>query len=224
MASALATKIAHEIAPDAKVGCMVLAMPTYPLTPAPGRRGRDHARRPRQLRVRRRPLSAARTPATSCGTLREDGIELDITDDDREILAQHRRLRLVQLLHRVCARPPTRRRRPAGAGNIFGGVANPHPGGVRVGLARSTRSGLRIVLNDFWDRWQKPLFIVENGLGAVDELVEVDGVKTVVDDYRIDYLNDHLVQVARGDRRRRRAAGLHHVGLHRPGQRVHGRR
>jgi 6-phospho-beta-glucosidase len=38
------------------------------------------------------------------------------------------------------------------------------------------------------------LFIVENGLGAVDELVEVDGVKTVADDYRIDYLTDHLVQ------------------------------
>jgi len=51
------------------------------------------------------------------------------------------------------------------------------------------------VLNQFWDRWQKPLFIVENGLGAKDELVEVDGVKTVVDDYRIAYLNDHLVQV-----------------------------
>ena len=33
--------------------------------------------------------------------------------------------------------------------------------------------GLRIVLNQYWDRWQKPLFIVENGLGARDELVEV---------------------------------------------------
>jgi 6-phospho-beta-glucosidase len=52
-----------------------------------------------------------------------------------------------------------------------------------------------VVLNQFWDRWQKPLFIVENGLGARDELVEVDGIPTVVDDARIDYLNDHLVQV-----------------------------
>jgi 6-phospho-beta-glucosidase len=51
------------------------------------------------------------------------------------------------------------------------------------------------VLNQFWDRWQKPLFIVENGIGAKDELVEVDGVKTVIDDYRISYTNDHLVQV-----------------------------
>ena len=42
----------------------------------------------------------------------------------------------------------------------------------------------------------KPLFIVENGLGAVDELItDENGNKTVNDDYRIQYLNDHLVQV-----------------------------
>lgn len=51
-----------------------------------------------------------------------------------------------------------------------------------------------MVLNDYWERWQKPLFIVENGLGAIDELVKVDGTSTVNDDYRIAYLNDHLVQ------------------------------
>ena len=57
-------------------------------------------------------------------------------------------------------------------------------------------TGMRIVLNQFWDRWQKPLFIVENGLGAKDELIQADGRPTVNDYYRIAYLNDHLVQVA----------------------------
>ncbi|MMZ63708.1 Aryl-phospho-beta-D-glucosidase BglH [compost metagenome] len=48
----------------------------------------------------------------------------------------------------------------------------------------------------FYDRYQKPLFIVENGLGAKDELIkDADEVPTVEDDYRIQYLNDHLVQV-----------------------------
>jgi 6-phospho-beta-glucosidase len=51
------------------------------------------------------------------------------------------------------------------------------------------------VLNQFWDRWGKPLFIVENGLGARDVLVERDGTPTVEDDYRIAYLRDHLLQV-----------------------------
>lgn len=55
---------------------------------------------------------------------------------------------------------------------------------------------MRIVLNDFYDRSQLPLFIVENGLGAKDQLVEgPDGELTVEDDYRIKYLNDHLLQV-----------------------------
>ena len=49
----------------------------------------------------------------------------------------------------------------------------------------------------FWDRYQKPLFIVENGLGAADVLIEDEnGEKTVADDYRIEYLREHLVQVA----------------------------
>ena len=41
----------------------------------------------------------------------------------------------------------------------------------------------------------KPLFIVENGLGAKDKLVDGPDAPTVEDDYRIDYLNQHLVQV-----------------------------
>ncbi len=81
-----------------------------------------------------------------------------------------------------------------GEGNIMGGVPNPTLPASEWGWQIDPQ-GLRIVLNQFWDRWQKPLFIVENGLGAKDELVEVDGVKTVLDDYRIAYLNDHLVQV-----------------------------
>ncbi|MDE9448151.1 family 1 glycosylhydrolase, partial [Xenorhabdus bovienii] len=52
--------------------------------------------------------------------------------------------------------------------------------------------GLRTVLNLLWDRYQKPLFIVENGLGAKDT-PEADG--SIQDDYRIQYLNDHLIQV-----------------------------
>ena len=47
-----------------------------------------------------------------------------------------------------------------------------------------------------YDGYQLPLFIVENGLGAVDELVTLEnGEKTVEDDYRIDYLRQHLLQV-----------------------------
>lgn len=53
--------------------------------------------------------------------------------------------------------------------------------------------GLRYTCNELWDRYQKPLFIVENGLGAVDT-VEDDG--SIHDTYRIDYLRDHIEAIA----------------------------
>ncbi len=49
--------------------------------------------------------------------------------------------------------------------------------------------GLRYSLNEFYDRYQKPLFIVENGLGAVDQ---PDSHGEINDDYRIDYLRRHI--------------------------------
>ena len=49
--------------------------------------------------------------------------------------------------------------------------------------------GLRMALNNLYDRYQLPLFIVENGMGAVDK-VEEDG--SIIDDYRIDYLRSHI--------------------------------
>ena len=49
--------------------------------------------------------------------------------------------------------------------------------------------GFRITLNALYDRYEKPLFVVENGLGAVDVLTPE---RTVMDDYRIDYLRTHI--------------------------------
>ena len=78
-------------------------------------------------------------------------------------------------------------------GNLMGGVVNPTLEASEWGWQIDPQ-GLRVALNDYWDRWQKPLFIVENGVGAKDQLVEVEGTKTVIDDYRIAYLNNHLAQ------------------------------
>ena len=84
----------------------------------------------------------------------------------------------------------------SGEGNILGGVHNPYLKASDWGWQIDPK-GLRIALNNFYSRYQMPLFIVENGLGAVDELItDENGNKTVNDDYRIKYLNDHLIQVS----------------------------
>src|SRR5699024_6776882 len=52
--------------------------------------------------------------------------------------------------------------------------------------------GLRITMNDMYDRYQKPLMVVENGLGAIDHVTDDDKIH---DDYRIKYHKEHLEQM-----------------------------
>ncbi|WP_062526860.1 glycoside hydrolase family 1 protein [Demequina rhizosphaerae] len=193
VASARVTRVAHEINPDLKVGCMVISMPIYPLTPNPDDviavMNADHANLM---------FSDVHTrgyyPGYAQRFFRENGIVLDITDQDREDLAHTVDFVSFSYYMSICESGDPQVKAD-GAGNIMGGVPNPTLAASEWGWQIDPK-GLRIVLNQFWDRWQKPLFIVENGLGAKDQLVEVDGEMTVEDDYRIAYLNDHLVQVA----------------------------
>ena len=186
VASARVTKIAHEVDATNKIGCMILAMPRYPLTPNPDdvwaaldathddfTFGDVHCR--------------GTYPGYFLRKLREAGIELDITEQDRIDLRNTVDFVSFSYYMSVCESATDTTRGP---GNLIGGVPNPTLAASQWGW-QIDPVGLRIVLNEYWDRWQKPLFIVENGLGARDELV--DG--TVADDYRISYMNDHLVQV-----------------------------
>ena len=190
VASASATKIAKEINPAIQVGCMILAMPIYPLTPDPADvltvMQADHGNLAfSDVHVR------GAYPGYFLRALRDKGIELDITDADRETLTNTVDFVSFSYYMSICEAASGGE---VGQGNIMGGIKNPKLPASEWGW-QIDPVGLRIVLNQFWDRWGKPLFIVENGLGAKDELVEVDGVLTVEDDYRIAYLNDHLVQV-----------------------------
>ncbi len=190
VASALATKVAREVAPGAQVGCMLIALPTYPLTPSPADAlavmQADHSNLMfGDVHVR------GEYPGFALRLFKEKGINLNITDEDREILRNT--VEFISFSYYMSIAETADPAAGAGEGNIMGGVPNPTLEKSEWGWAIDP-IGLRIVMNQFWERWQKPLFIVENGLGAKDQLVEVGGVKTVEDDYRIAYLNDHLVQ------------------------------
>ena len=71
--------------------------------------------------------------------------------------------------------------------------------------------GLRITMNMMYDRYQKPLFLVENGLGAKDEFAANGEIN---DDYRISYLRRTYPRNGRSDCRWHSADGLHHMGLY----------
>jgi 6-phospho-beta-glucosidase len=193
VASALATKAARELAPTARVGCMILAMPVYPLTPSP-------ADVMASVTTERTNLAfgdihvRGEYPGYYLRSLREKGVHLTITDEERALLKENTVDFVSFSYYASVCETADLANRVTSVGNIFPGVPNPTLQASEFGW-QIDPVGIRIVLNQFWDRWQKPLFIVENGLGAKDELVTVDGRRTVVDDYRIDYLNDHLVQV-----------------------------
>ena len=72
---------------------------------------------------------------------------------------------------------------------VFATVKNPHLKASEWGW-QIDPLGLRITMNALYDRYQKPLFIVENGLGAVDQPNENGYVE---DDYRIEYLKAHIL-------------------------------
>lgn len=76
-------------------------------------------------------------------------------------------------------------------GNLLGEKLNPYLTASDWGW-QIDPEGLRISLNSLYDRYQIPLFVVENGLGAADE-VEADG--SIQDDYRIDYLRRHIIEM-----------------------------
>ncbi len=192
VASALATKIAHEMMPDAKVGCMVLSMPVYPLTASP-----DDVIAAMQAEHMNDLFADVHARGYYPGYIKryfkENNIELQIEKEDMEIMKNTVDFISFSYYMSFCeTADPTKERN---RGNLIMGVSNPYLKASEWGWQIDPK-GLRYTLNRFYDRYQKPLFIVENGLGAVDKLVEYqDGTKTVEDDYRIQYMNDHLVQV-----------------------------
>lgn len=193
VASAWATKIAHEIDPELKVGCMILSMPVYPLTP-------DPADVIRAMEEEHRNMMFADVhvrgeyPGYAMRYFREHGIPLKITEEEREILKNVVDFISFSYYVSVCATADPKKD-IRGEGNLLGGVPNPYLKESEWGWQIDPR-GLRYVLNLLWDRYQKPLFIVENGLGARDVLIDrKDGLKTVDDDYRIEYLREHIRQM-----------------------------
>lgn len=78
------------------------------------------------------------------------------------------------------------------SGNLIEGLKNPYLKASQYGW-QIDPDGLRYLLNQIYDRYQKPVMIVENGLGARDELTS-DG--RIHDEYRIDYLRRHIQSLA----------------------------
>ena len=187
LVSAIATKIAHETNPENKVGCMFAAGSVYPYSCNPSDVWKA-------LCVDRENYFFidvqvfGEYPNYALKYMDRNNCMPEITEEDKELLKKY----IVDFVsfsyyNSRCAVSNTSKVQTA-EGNIFSSAKNPYLKYSEWGWPIDPE-GLRITLNQVYDRYRKPLFIVENGLGAVDTPDENGYVE---DDYRIDYLRDHI--------------------------------
>jgi 6-phospho-beta-glucosidase len=193
VASAMAVKVGHEANPEFKIGCMILSMPIYPLSPDPNDIIRTMEKDHMNLFFGDVHVRGV-YPKYMNRYFKENNIVIEKTEEDLEVLKNVVDFISFSYYLSICeTADPSKQIK--GKGNLLGGVPNPTLKASEWGWQIDPQ-GLRYVLNTFYDRYQKPLFIVENGLGAVDQLItDENGNKTVNDDYRINYMRDHLMQV-----------------------------
>ncbi|AMC93044.1 6-phospho-beta-glucosidase [Erysipelothrix larvae] len=187
VASALATKIAHEIDPEIMVGCMLAAGSTYAFTPNPNDVW-DAYKKDRSNYFFVDVQARGVYPNYALRDFELKGIHIDITEEDKELLANNTVdfISFSYYSSKVTSVDPEHTAKAKG--NMFESLKNPYLGASEWGW-QIDPLGFRITMNALYDRYQKPLFVVENGLGAVDK---PDANGYVEDDYRISYMRDHI--------------------------------
>lgn len=187
VASALATKMAHEIDPENKIGCMMAGGDTYPYTCNPEDVWKAKlAERKNNFMIDVQARGSY--PKHIKYELEKERIQLPVQKNDLQILKENTVdfITFSYYLSRTVSADPNVT--GTTGGNIYDTLKNPYLPSSEWGW-QIDPLGLRITLNTLYDRYQKPLFISENGLGANDT-VQNDG--TIEDDARIDYLRDHI--------------------------------
>ena len=186
LASALATKIAHEVNPQNQVGCMLAGGNFYPRTCKPEdvwaalEKDRENLF---FIDVQAR----GAYPAYTKRLFREKGISIATQVGDDDILKHTVDFVSFSYYASRCASADMNDHNSSAA-NIVKSLKNPHIQVSEWGWGIDPL-GLRITMNMMYDRYQKPLFLVENGLGAKDE---INPQGEIEDDYRISYLREHI--------------------------------
>lgn len=191
IASAMAVSYAHEHYPQFKMGCMVAQLPDYPATCNPDDilATQKHMREVNwfcsDIQVR------GKYPSYSRRFFKENGIVIRMEAGDEEILSNGTvDFYTFSYYMSFCVSVDPNADRTTG--NLLGGVKNPYLETSEWGWQIDPK-GLRWILNEIWDRYQIPLMVVENGLGARD-VKDEDG--KIHDTYRIEYMKQHIDAMA----------------------------
>lgn len=190
IASAKAVKLAHRMMPDCMVGCMLAAGQFYPYSSNPEDVYKAmECDRDNYFFIDAQVRGAY--PIWAKKRMERAGVQIHMEPEDETELLEGT-VDFVSFSY-YCSRcmsadPEIIKNHSRGSNAVISAVVNPYLKSSEWGW-QIDPLGLRITLNTLYDRYQKPLFIVENGLGANDT-VEADG--SIHDPYRIDYMRSHI--------------------------------
>ncbi|HEM3176949.1 TPA: family 1 glycosylhydrolase [Streptococcus suis] len=189
LASAIVTRDLHEKLPEAKMGCMLTKLETYARTCAP-----EDVERTFKKNLDNHFYTDVQVfgeyPRLILRRMELEGINLNIQPGDLEVMKENTVdfVTFSYYMSMTESADPNAERTP---GNTVLGVKNPYLPSTDWGWQIDPK-GLKISLLELYDRYNKPLMIVENGMGARD-ILEEDG--TIHDPYRIDYFRAHFEQM-----------------------------
>ncbi|KPI57181.1 beta-glucosidase [Clostridioides difficile] len=187
VASALATKICHEIIPNSKVGCMLTKLMYYPYTCRP----EDvlaTQQKMRSIYAYSDTQVFGEYPVYLLSYFKNNNIQIVKEEHDDEIMKKYPVDFISFSYYMSSCEAADTTGLDVTPGNTLLAVKNPYLETSEWGWQIDS-IGLRVSLIELYDRYRKPLFIVENGLGAKDILTED---KKVHDQYRINYLKEHF--------------------------------
>lgn len=189
VASAIVTKLAHQLIPGSQVGCMLTKITTYPATPKP----EDVLATLNKNLLNYFPADVqakGEYPKLILAYFAKSHLDIQMTDEELRIIKENPVDFISFSYYQSMTAAADERGLEITSGNTVTGGKNPYleatPWGWTVDPV-----GLRISLIELYDRYQKPLFVVENGMGTFDKLE----AGKVHDLYRIAYFKGHLSEM-----------------------------
>ena len=191
VASAEAAKLLRELVPGALMGCMLTKLTCYPYTCAPADALATQKRNLENLSYTD-VLVFGEYPRLILRDLEKKGIHIAMEPGDLETIKTNT-VDYVTFSYYMSMTESVDPDAPRTPGNTVLGVKNPYLESSEWGW-QTDPIGLRYSLIEMYDRYKKPLFVVENGLGARDT-VETDG--SIHDGYRIEYFRRHFIEMGK---------------------------
>ena len=190
LASAKVVKYAHEHYPNFKIGDMNIFATSYALTPDPD----DMIENQQHMNISNWFCSDVQVrgeyPFYIHRYFEENGIKLEMEPGDAAVLKEGV-VDFYTFSYYMSNCITAHGGAESAGGNIIGGCQNPYLKESDWGWQIDPK-GLRYSLNEIYARYGKPMMVVENGLGAYDTVAD-DG--SIHDDYRIEYLREHIRQM-----------------------------